>query len=88
MASQVTPSTPVEVAAEEAAEIMAAAAHRADSEEVMADNKDNDYDLEQDGRSRRGRATAHGKRPPLPTRRCRTPAGTSAPEAHATDAEE
>jgi len=67
---------------------MAAAAHRADSEEVMADNKDNDYDLEQDGRSRRGRATAHDKRPPLPTRRCLAPAGTIAPEAHATDAEE
>jgi len=68
--------------------MMAAAAHRADSEEGMADNTDNDYDLEQDGRSRRGRATVHGKRPPLPTRRCRTPAGTIAPEAHATDAEE
>jgi len=88
MASQVTPSTPVEAIAEEAAEMMAAAAHHADSEEVMAENTDNDYDLEQDGRSRRGRATAHGKLPPLPTRRCRTPAGTIAPEAHATDAEE
>ena len=88
MASQVTPSTPVEAAAEEAAEMMAAAAHRADSEEVMADNTDKDYDLKQNGRSRRGRATAHDKRPPLPTRRCRTPAGTIAPEAHATDAEE
>ena len=88
MASQVTPFTPVEAAAEEAAEMMAAAAHRADSEEGMADNTDNDYNLEQDGRSRRGRATAHGKRPPLPTRCCRTPAGTIAPESHATDAEE
>jgi len=89
MASQVTPSTPVEAAAEEAAEMMAAAAHRADSEEFMADNTatDHDYDLEQDGRSRRGRATARGKRPPLPTRRCRTPAGTIAPESHATDVE-
>jgi len=89
MASQVTPSTPVEAAAEEAAEMMAAAAHRADSEEFIADNTatDHDYDLEQDGRSRRGRATARGKRPPLPTRRCRTPAGTIAPEAHATEAE-
>jgi len=88
MASQVTPSTPVEAAAGEAAEMMAAAPHSADSEEVMADNTDKDYDSEQNGRSRRGRATAHGKRPPFPTRRCRTPAGTIAPEAHATDAEE
>jgi len=84
----VTPFTPVEAAAEEAAKMMAANAHRGDSEEGMADNTDNDYDLEQDGRSRRGRATAHGKRPPLPTRCCRTPAGTIAPESHATDAEE
>ena len=88
MASQMTPSTPVEAAVEEAAKMMAAAAHRADSEECMAENTDHNYDLEQDGRSRRGRATAHGKRPPFPTRRCRTPAGTIAPEAHATDAEE
>jgi len=88
MTPQVTPSPPVEAAAEDVAETMAAAAHRSDSEEVMADNTDNDYDLEQNGRSLRGRATAHGKRPPLPTRRCRTPAGTIAPESHATDAEE
>jgi len=90
MASHVTPSTPVEAAADEAAEMMAAAAHRAVSEDFMADNTatDHDYDLEQAGRSRRGRATAHGKRPPLPPRRCRTPAGTIAPEAHATDPEE
>ena len=89
MASQVTPSTTVEAAAEAAAEMMAAAAHRADSEDNNADQiaTDRDEDLEQDGRTRRGCATAHGKQPSLPNRRRRARAGIISHKRSTTDAE-
>jgi len=89
MTSQVTPSTPFEAAAEAAAEMMAAAAHRADSEDNNADqiSTDRNEDLEQEGRTRRCRATAHDKLPPFPTRRRRSRTGIIAPAGRTTDSD-
>ena len=89
MDAQMTPFTPVEAAAEAAAEMMSAAVHRADSKDNNADQiaTDREEDLEQEGRTRRGRATAHGKLPPLPTRRRRARTGIIAHEGSTTDAD-
>ena len=89
MASEVTPSTPFEAAAQAAAEMMAAAAHRADSEDNNADqiSTDRNEDLEQEGRTRRCRATAHDKLPNFPTRRRRARTGIIPPAGRTTDAD-